>query len=217
VAGPLKQLAATFEGATGHKLVFRFGTTPEQIKLVTDGGPFDIAVVTQDAIENPAARAKLSPGEKPAFARTGVGVAVPRGAPKPEIGTPEALKRTLLAAKSISSIPASDTGAALARVYEELGIAEEMKARTKAQAGPKQVVDAVVNGEAEISVFLLNVLSDPRLEIVGPLPPALKIEVIFAIGVAADGKNPDAAKAFIAHILSPAAAPVIQSWKLSPG
>jgi molybdate transport system substrate-binding protein len=217
VAGPLKELAATFEKATGHKVSFRFGTTPEQAKLVTDGGPFDIAVVTQDVFKNPDARAKFAPGATPAFAKVGLGVAVPKGAPKPDISTPEALKRTLLAAKSISSIPASAAGNALSRLYEGLGIAEEMKARIKAQAGPKQVVDAVAGGEAEMAVFLLNVLRDERLDIVGPLPPSLQFEVIFSIAVAADSKEPDAARALIAHLVSPAAPSIIKSWSLTPG
>ena len=135
IAVPLKELAAQFEASTGHKLGIRFGTTPELIKLAT-GGPFDAAVVPVDVMKDPAALAKFVPGAQAAIARVGLGVAVRSGAPKPDIGTPEALKRTLLNARSIASIPASAGGNLIARVCERLGMSEEMKAKTKAQPTP---------------------------------------------------------------------------------
>jgi len=144
-------------------------------------------------------------------------VAVRSGAAKPDITTPEAFRQTLLKAHAVASIPASATGTLLAGVYERLGIAEEMQAKTKAQPGPAQMIEAVVKGEAEIAVFLTNVLADPRLDMVGPLPGEIQRELVYQTGLSASSKEPDAAKAFIAHPMSPASAAVIRSKGITPG
>src|SRR3954453_10576729 len=170
MTAPLRELGAQFENATGHKLVMRFGTTPELVKLATTGGPFDVGIVPREVLKNAAAQARLVSGPTTDIARVGLGIAVRSGAPKPEISTPDALKRTLLKAQSIASIPASAAGAQVLGVFERLGIGEAMKAKTKAQPGPAKVVEAVANGEAELGVFLINVLTAPGLDVVGPFP-----------------------------------------------
>jgi molybdate transport system substrate-binding protein len=217
IAGPLNEIATLFERASGHKLVIRYGTAPELIKMATSGVPFDLGVVPQDVWKDAAARAQVAPGPTPDVARVGIGVAVRTGAPKPDISTVEALKQTLLKAQSIASIPASATGAQLAGIYERLGITDEMKAKTKAQGAPKQIVEAVANGDAELAVFTLNVLVDPRLDIVGPFPADVQREVVYAVGIAAHSKEPEAAKAFVAYLTSPPAIAVIKAKGMNPG
>jgi molybdate transport system substrate-binding protein len=217
IAGPMNELAILFERASGHKLVIRYGTAPELIKMATSGVAFDLGVVPQDVWKDAAARAQLAPGPTPDIARVGLGVAVRTGAPKPDIGTPAALKQTLLKAQSIASIPASATGTQLAGIYERLGITDEIKAKTKAQPTPKQIVEAVANGEAELAVFVLNVLIDPRLDIVGPFPAEVQREVVYAAGIAANSKAPEAAKAFVAYLMSPPAIAVIKAKGMNPG
>jgi molybdate transport system substrate-binding protein len=217
IAGPLNEIAVLFERASGHKLVIRYGTAPELIKMATSGVAFDVGVVPQDVWKDAAARAQIAPGPTPDVARVGLGVAVRTGAPKPDISTAAALKQTLLKAQSIASIPASATGAQLAGIYERLGISDEMKAKTKAQPTPKQVAEAVANGDAELAVFGLNVLIDPRLDIVGPFPAEVQREVVYAAGVAANSKEPEAAKAFVAYLMSPPAIAVIKAKGMNPG
>ena len=217
IAGALNEIAVLFERASGHKLVIRYGTAPELIKMATSGVAFDVGVVPQDVWKDAAARAQIAPGPTPDVARVGLGVAVRAGAPKPDISTAAALKQTLLKAQSIASIPASATGAQLAGIYERLGISDEMKAKTKAQPTPKQVAEAVANGDAELAVFGLNVLIDPRLDIVGPMPAEVQREVVYAAGVAANSKEPEAAKAFVAYLMSPPAIAVIKAKGMSPG
>ena len=217
IAGPLNEIAAQFERTSGHKVVIRYGTTPELIKMATSGVPFDLGVVPQDVWKDAGAGAQVAPGPTPDIARVGIGVAVRAGAPKPDISTAEALKQTLLKAQSVASIPASATGTQLASIYERLGISDEIKAKTKAQPEPKQIVEAVANGEAELAVFLLNVLIDPRLDILGPFPAEVQREVVYAAGVATNSKEPRAAKAFVAYLMSPPAIVVIKAKGMNPG
>lgn len=217
MTGPLKELATQFEGATGHKLVIRFGTTPELIKLATTGGPFDVAVVPREVFKDEAAQAKVVPGPTVDIARVGLGVAVRAGAAKPDIGTADALKQALLKAQSIATVPASAAGAQVLRVFDRLGIGEAMKAKTKAQAGPADMVKAVAAGEAELGVFLINVLTAPGLDVVGPVPADLDQQIVFTAAIAADARQAEAAKAFIAFLKTPAARALIQAKGMIPG
>src|SRR6202008_685604 len=202
IAGPLKEIAANFEKATGHKLVIRYGTTPELIKMATTGGPVDLAIVPVDVMRNDAARATLAAGATPEVARVGIGVAVRAGAPKPDISTPEALKQALLNAKSIASIPESAPGYLLARISERLGITEAMKTKIKAQPTPAQIGQSVASGDTELGVFLTNVLTAPGIDLVGPFPPQVQMEVVYTAAVSAGSREDETAKAFIAYFRS---------------
>ena len=217
IRAPLNEIAAQFEKVTGHKVVIRYGTAPELIKMATTGGPFDLGVCPADVFKDDATRAQFTSQSMPEVARIGIGIAVPAGAPKPDISTPEALKQTLLKSRSIASIPASATGAYLATVYERLGIVEEVRARMRPQPDPQQIAVAVDKGEAELAVFILNILTDPRLDVVGPLPAELQRETVYNAGVAVGARDAAAVKAFIAYLMSPDGAAVIKAKGMTPG
>jgi len=215
IAAPFKEIAAQFEKRTGHKLVIRYGTTPELIKMAT-GGPFDLGVVPVDVMQNGPARATFAAGATPEVARVGLGVAVRSGAPKPDIRTTEALKRALLDAKSIASIPESATGYLLAKIYERLGITAEMKARVKPQPTPAAIGQSVASGETELGVFLTNVLTAPGIDLVGPFPPDIQAEVVYQTAISAATKEAGAAKACIDYLRGPEAAAIIKSKGMTP-
>jgi molybdate transport system substrate-binding protein len=211
----LNQLGPEFEHATGHSVVIHFDSTPNIIKQVTSGEPVDLGVVPVDVFKDAAAKARF--GSTTDIARVGYGVAVRAGAAKPDVSTPEALKKTLLEAKSIAYLPSSAAGAYVTGVFERLGIAEEMKAKTKVQTSTTAIPQAVAKGDAELGVFLTNVLIAPGVELAGSFPKELQQELVFTAGIATDAKDADAAKAFIDFLKTPAAIAVIKSAGLTPG
>jgi molybdate transport system substrate-binding protein len=213
----MNALAVPFEKATGHKMSIHFDSTPNIIARVNSGKPFDVVVVPVDVFKDAAAKARFAPGPTVDIARVGYGVIVRAGAPKPDISTSDAFKKALLAAPSIAFLPASAAGAYVAKVFERLGIAEEMKAKTKAQAAPAQIAPAVAKGEAELGVFLTNVLVAPDVELVGPFPGELQQELVFTSAVAADAKEADAATTLIDYLKTPEATAIIKAAGMTPG
>jgi molybdate transport system substrate-binding protein len=215
LTGVLNELGPQFERASGHKLVIHFDSTPNLIKLATSGEPFDLGVVPIDLFKDAAAKARFGPTVN--IARVGYGVAIRAGAPKPDVSTPDALKKTLLDAKSIAFLPASAAGAYVSGVFDRLGIGEAMKAKTKVQTSTTAIAEAVANGDAELGVFLVNVLKAPGVELAGSFPAELQQELVFTAGVATDSKEADAAKAFIDFLATPAAIVVIKAKGMNPG
>jgi molybdate transport system substrate-binding protein len=191
ITAPMRELGPRFESATGHKLTFLFGTTPELIKQATGGNPFDAGVVPREVFKDTGAQARFAAGPATEIARVGLGVAVRAGAAKPDIGTPEAMKETLLKAQSIATVPASAAGAQVLRAFGLLGIGEAVKAKTKA-------------------------LTAPALELVGPFPPELQQHVVYMAAVAADSKEAAAAKAFLDYLRTPEAAAIIKAKGMEP-
>jgi molybdate transport system substrate-binding protein len=167
-------------------------------------------------MQNAAARARFASAPTTDIARVGLGVAVRSGARKPGIGTVDALKQALLEAQSVATIPASAGGTQVMRLFETLGIGEAMKARTKGQSTPAQFVQAVASGEAELGIFLINVLTAPGLDVVGPVPAGLHKEVVFTAAVAESTHAADAARAFISFLRTPAAAAVLKARGMTP-
>ncbi len=217
IAGPLNELKAQFERDSGHKLTIHFDSTPNLIKAVTSDAPFDLGVVPVDVFKDAAAKARFMPGPTIDIARVGYGVAVRAGAAKPDISSPDALKQTLIKAQSIATLPASAAGAYVLSVFERLGIGEAMKAKIKAQATPAEIPQAVAKGEAELGVFLTNVLIAPGVELAGSFPAELQQELLFTAAVAQASKEADAAKALITFLRSPAATAVIKAKGMNPG
>jgi molybdate transport system substrate-binding protein len=213
----LNELGPQFERASGHKLTIVFDSTPNLIKAVTSETPFDLGVVPVDVFKDAAARVRFASGPTIDIARVGYGVAVRAGAPKPDVSTPDALKQTLLKAQSIAFLPESAAGAYVLRVFARLGIAEAMQAKTKVQTAPSEIAKAVARGDAELGVFLTNVLIAPGVELAGAFPAELQQDLVFAAAVAADTKEVAAVKAFIDFLHTPEAAAVLKAKGMTPG
>jgi len=216
LSGLFKQLGPQFEKASGHTLSIHFDSTPNIISRINAGTPFDAVVVPLDVFKDAAAKNHLA---EPTvnIARVGYGVIVRAGAAKPDLSTPDAFKKALLAASSVSSVPSSAAGAYIAKVYERLGISDQMTAKTKVEALPTAIAPAVAKGEAELGIFLTNVFNAPGIELAGPFPADLQQELVFPAAVATDAKEPAAAKALIDFLKTPAAVDAIKATGMTPG
>jgi molybdate transport system substrate-binding protein len=212
------ELAPKFE-ATGHKLTVIYAPSGAIAKRVTDGEAADLLVSTPAGIDGLIKAGKVTDGTNTPLASSGMGVAVLKGAPKPDISTPEAFKRALLAAKAVAyTDPASGgaSGAHMAKVLERLGIAGEVNAKAKLGRGIP-VATFVVKGEADIAIQQLpELLHVEGAEVVGPLPGDLQNVTTFAAGIPASSSNADAAKALIRFLQTPESAAVIKKHGLDP-
>jgi molybdate transport system substrate-binding protein len=213
----LEELAPQFEKATENKVVFVFNTAAALKSAIEKGEPFDVAVVTSAGVDDLVKQGKIAAATRKDVAKSGAGVAIRKGAPKPDIATTEAFKRTLLDAKSITYVEQGATGIYLRGVFEHLGIAEALKAKTKL-LGNVPAAEVVAKGEAEIGLTqIAEILPFPGAELAGPLPAEIQIYTVFEAGVSAAAKEGEAAKAFVQFLTAPAAAPVIKAKGLEPG
>lgn len=217
----MEELGPKFERATGHKLAIAFAAAGVIVKRIQDGETGDV-VMTPWGIETLAKDGKVTAGSMTVIAHAGLGVAVRKGAPKPDISSPEAFKRMLLAAKSITYLnPAQDgeSGFLFTKVLDRLGIANEMKSKTVLPKTTGAVAGVVVNGEAEIAVLAvqhIQHISVAGLELVGPLPGDLQETMVFSAAVMTGAKNAEAAKALVDFLRTPEATMVIKAKGMDP-
>ncbi len=216
----LEDLGPKFERATGHKLAITFAPIGVIVKRIQDGETGDLVIVSRQGIESLAKDGKVVAGTGTVLASSGVGVAVRKGAPKPDISSPEALKRTLLAAKSISyTDPALGSASSIhfTKVLDRLGIVNEMKSKTIFPKIPGQAGLLVANGEAEIAVDQVQVfIPVSGIEIVGPLPGNLQDTIVFSSAVMASSKETEAGKALINFLRTPEAGAAIKAKGMEP-
>jgi molybdate transport system substrate-binding protein len=215
VRSAAEQLFAQFDKASGHTLAVTWGTAPMLVKRIEDGDTADVVVLSRAGIDALQKQGRIAPGTDTALASSGVGIAVKAGAPKPDISTPEALKRALLDAKSISYSEPSAGGASgvyFAKLLERMGIAEQMKPKTKYPPPGGFSANLLMTGEAELAVQqkpeLLHVAG---AEVIGLLPGDLNVITEFAAAIMAAGKNAELATAAIKMLKSPEAAAVFRA------
>lgn len=211
------EIAAQFEKSTGNTLKIEYGFGVQQNKRIQDGEAFDVLITPNGLIKNPATVAVLAPGTATQLLRIGQGVAVKKGAPKPDISTPDTFKRTLLKAQSVALVPTGQSGVATLKVFEKLGIADAMKAKTKPQK-VENVVPAVAKGEAELALFLSNYLvGGEGIDYIGPYPGDLQSYIPFSAGVSAKASDAEAANALVKFLAAPSAASVYKAKGMEPG
>jgi molybdate transport system substrate-binding protein len=196
-----------FEKRTGHKVTVDNDTAGRLSRRIRDGEAFDVAVNTPAIIDELIRVGKIVAGSRIDLARVGVGVAVKQGAPLPDIGTLEAFKRTLIAARAVAhGDPAAggSGGIYVAAMLARIGIADAIKAKTILVPGGF-VAERVLNGEAEIGLHQISeILAVKGVTLVGPLPAEIQNYTTYALGLATAAKDPDAAKSLIAALAGPA-------------
>ncbi len=211
-------LKPTFE-ATGHKLDLVFAPGAAIAKRVADGEVADVVFSTTAGIEALTRDGKMIAGTGTPIANSGTAVAVLKGAPKPDISTPEKFKQALLNAKAVAyADPASGgaSGVAFVKVLDRLGITQEVNAKAKLGRGVP-AGSFLVKGEADIAIQQLSELMGVQcVEIVGPLPGDLQVITYFAAGVHSASTNADAGRALIKFMQSPEAIAAIKAHGLEP-
>jgi molybdate transport system substrate-binding protein len=200
-----KTIVPEFEKASGHKVTAKFNASPVTMKNIEAGEAFDAVVAISGPMNETAKNGFFAEGDRPVVSAVGLGAAVKSGAPKPDITSSGAFKQVLLSAKGVSILPDSVNGKHFIAVFDKLGIGEEMKAKIVAVKAPGDVPGAVAKGDADLALFIVNGLRAPGVDYVGPVPAEFDQKLVFAAGVAAKSKEPQAAKEFVKYMTSPAA------------
>jgi molybdate transport system substrate-binding protein len=212
----LSTLAPGFERASGYALSCHYDPAKAVRRQIESGAAFDAAIVTRPVFDALAAQGLLLADTRADIGRCGLGVCVRPGAPRPDIGTTEAFKRALIAAKSVVRSSEGTSGMYFETLLDRLGIAEAM--RGKIVLGPSgRVAELVARGEADMAVQqIAELLPVTGAQFVGPFPPDLQLYSVFSAGVAGASQHRDAAEAFIAALTTPAAAALLQAAGLAP-
>jgi len=206
-----RELVPQFEQASGHKVTTIFTGTLDANKRLAAGETYDLLIMSSASID------EVVPGSRIDLAKSGVAVAVRAGAPKPDISTTEALKKTLLAAKSIG-YSTGPSGNYVIGMFQRMGIADEIKHKLKQTPTGVFVGSIIANGEAEIGFQQVSELSHfAGVDYVGPLPAEIQQFTIFSSGIIAGTKEADAAKALVNFITAPAAGAVFKRIGMEPG
>ncbi|MEO8678301.1 MAG: substrate-binding domain-containing protein [Vicinamibacterales bacterium] len=205
----VNELGPQFEKATGQHLSLSFANSADLKARIEKGEAFDVAILTSPLIDDLIKQGKLAASSRANIARAGAGVAIRKGAPKPDISTPEALKRTLIAAKSVAYVGQGATASIVRGIFDRFGIAAEMNAKTRLVLF---AAEAVAAGEAELGFTQIpEILPIAGAELAGPLPAELQVYTVFGTAIAAASKQSAAAAAFIRFLTSPTAASVINA------
>jgi molybdate transport system substrate-binding protein len=208
----LLELAPAFERETGNKLVITFGLAAALKRQIEAGEAFDLAILTSSGIDDLAKQGKVDAASRASIARSGVGIGIKKGGPRPDIGTPGAFKRTLLAAKSITWAKEGASGIYFASLLERIGIADQIKPKAVVAASGAEVGKLVAGGQVELGVILVNeLMAAPGVEVLGPLPAELQNYTVFHAGVGVGSKDSSAAKALIKFLTTPAAGAVFKA------
>jgi molybdate transport system substrate-binding protein len=216
-----EELAPAFERATGYRLAVSLGPSLRLEKQLAEGDAADMAIVSASGARDLVAGGKLASGVVE-VAKSSIGVAVPKGAPRPDIATVEGFKRAMLAAKSIACskpVGGGQSGVHIAKVFADLGIAEQMQAKAKYGAGGAAGLAGLVvlRGEADIGIQqMAELMAVDGIDVVGPLPAPIQMVTPFVAGIPTNASHAEAGRAVIALLTTPEAKRVLKAKGLEP-
>lgn len=212
-----KELLPAFEKASGNTVKISYTGTLDAKKRIAAGEHFDVLVMASPDIDDFIANGTLAPGSRVDVAKSGVGVGVKAGAPKPDISTTEAFKKALLAAKSIG-YSTGPSGMYVLGLFDRLGLADQLKPKLKQTPTGVFVGTITASGEVEIGIQQVSEMAQfAGVDYVGPLPGDIQKMTVFSSGIAAKAKDAVAAKALVKFITAPEAAAVYKKRGMEPG
>jgi molybdate transport system substrate-binding protein len=210
-------LVPAFEKASGHKVTAIWAGTEAITKRVSGGEVVDIVLIAAPNVDRLIAEGKLVAGSRADIAKSGIGVAVRPGVPKPDISSGEAVKNAVLAAKSVA-YSSGPSGFYLADLFKKMGIADQIKDKVKQTPSGVQVGEVVARGEADLGFQQVSELLHLKgIQYLGPLPADIQHITVFSAGLHRAAPEPDAAKALVKFLTAPEASPIIRRTGMEPG
>jgi len=198
----IEVLGPQFERATKHKVTTMFDLAGVLKTRIEGGEPFDVAILTPAMIDELISKGKLAAASRTEIARTGLGLMTRAGAPKPDLSTSEAFRKTLLGAKSITYVTTGASGVAFLATVEKMGIADAIKAKSKPAANGEQVNANILNGTAEFAVLPVSeILPVKGAELGGVFPTAVQTYIVMAAGANVNAKS-SVAREFVAYLMA---------------
>jgi molybdate transport system substrate-binding protein len=211
------ELVAGFEKSSGHKVVTTWTGTVNATKRVSDGEIYDLVIIGSSNIDQLIKSGKLAAGSRADFAKSGVGIAIRAGLPKPDVSSSDAVKAAVLNANSVA-YSAGPSGAYVAELLKKMGIAEQMAGKIKQPSSGAEVAALLARGEADFAFAQVSeFLNVPGIVDLGPLPASIQNYTIYAIGLHAAAPAVDAAKELVRHLRTPEAVPAIKKMGMEPG
>ena len=213
----MADIGPQFAQSTGYTPVVITDVAAVMKRRIEQGETFDLAVLVNFQTDDLIKSGKLAADSRADVMKAGIGVAVQRGGPKPDIGTVDAFKRALLDAKSITYLKEGASTLYLDRLFARLGIAEALAPKT-IKPDTESVSERVAAGEVELGLIVIpNILSVPGAELVGPIPAEVQSYIVFTAAVSAQSPHAPAARELIKLMTSPAVAPLIKAKGMEPG
>jgi len=212
-----RELVPQFEKATGHKVATIFTGTLDAQKRLAAGENYDMIIMASPAIDAQIKAGKVVSGSRVDLAKSGVGAAVPKGAPKPDISTTEALKKTLLAAKSIG-YSTGPSGVYMISLFEKLGLMDQVKPKLKQTPTGVFVGTIIANREVEVGFQQVSEVGNfPGVDYVGPLPADVQQMTVFSSGIVVDAKEAEPARTLVKFLTTPEAGAAFRKRGMEPG
>ncbi len=213
----MEELQPQCERAIGHPLALQFNSTLSVKKKIEAGEGFDVAIITVEAIDELIKEGKIAAGTRANLVRSELGIGIRAGAAKPDIHTPEALKRSLQDAKSITYPQDGASRGYIEKMFERMGIAADVKPRIILAEGSAAATESVAAGKAAMVITLFSeIVPIHGVEILGPLPGEFHYDIRFAAAASSSEKNADAAKALISLLAGPKVMPTFKAKGLEP-
>jgi len=213
--GAMNRLAGDYQAAASIRIDADFAPTIGLLKRLRGGEPADVVILTQEGLDELATEGAVAAASKVDLARSYVGIAVKAGSGHPDIATEPALRKTLLASRSVAYSQIGASGIFFADLIKRLGIAAEINARATITSG--FTAERLISGEADLAVQQISELKQVAgIEIVGPIPYELQTPAVFSAGRMAASKQPAQADAFLSYLASKDVAPVLRESGLEP-
>lgn len=211
------ELVSAFEKSSGHRVTTTWGGTEGVAKRVSSGEVVDIIIIAAPNIDKLILEGKLVAGSRADFAKSGVGIAVRTCLPRPDISSSEAVKRAVLAAKSVA-YSSGPSGFYIADLFKKMGIADQIKDKVKQPASGVQVGELVARGEADLGFQQISELLHVKgIDYLGPLPADIQNITVYSAGLHTAAPAPDAAKALVKFLTAPEAGPIIKKFGMERG